>query len=120
MDKAAQPTLTPEEHVNILIEELARREAEKLALVSEFSKATNPEEIGNKARDAIRDLLPESITTMKELLVGSGSDGVRAGIAKFVMQTALDKTKLEDETDTSIRNLLTQLGAETSTEKAKR
>lgn len=120
MDTPLNKTMTAEEHVKVLVEEMARREAEKIALVAEFSKANDPEAIGNTAREAIKDMLPDAIIQMHDLLVSSGSDGVKAGIAKFVMQTALDKTKLEDETDTSVRKLLEQLGANAVTDNSRK
>lgn len=107
-------------YVDELINELARREAEKMALVAEFSKASDPDAIADTAKAAIKDLLPTAVTTMKDLIINSPSDGVRAGLARFVFSVALDKTKLEDETDGTIRKLLAQLGAETEVDPSTR
>lgn len=106
---------TPQErHVEELIAEVARREAERLALVQEFTKTNDPAATAESAKGAIKDMLPEAIIVMKDLMTNSGTDGVKAGLAKFVLATALDKTKLEDETDGAIKRLLEQLGAEST------
>lgn len=103
-----------EKHVKELIAEVARREAERLALVQEFTKSSDPAATAETAKTAIKDMLPEAIIVMKDLMQNSGTDGVKAGLAKFVLATALDKTKLEDETDGAIKRLLEQLGAEST------
>lgn len=108
--------MTPEESAKILQEEIARlraREEEtertRKALLEEFSKANDPDEVANVARNAIRDLMADAVLQMGFLINHAESESVRASLSKFVVATGLDKNKFEDQSSSDLRELLKQL-----------
>lgn len=108
--------MTPEDSARILQEELARLKKKeddldntRQALQQEFAKATNPDDIANVARNAIRDIMPDAVMQLKTLINYAESESVRASLSKFVIATGLDKSKIEDASSSDLNRLLEQL-----------
>jgi hypothetical protein len=118
MYEYSEGIMTPEDSARILQEELARlakKEDEldktRKALQSEFAKATNPDDIANVDRNAIRDIMPDAVMQLKTLINYAESESVRASLSKFVIATGLDKSKIEDGSSSDLNELLKQLAA---------
>lgn len=96
--------------------ELAKRDAELAeqksyvqSLREEFSKVSTEDEIEDKARGAIKDMLPEAIMIFRSIMCTGDNEGTRASLAKFVIGTALDKNKIGDGKDDAVTTLLKKL-----------
>ena len=83
-------------------------EANNRALVAEFSKADSYEDTLKIAREAIKDILPLAITTVKSLIASADSESVRASLSKYVMDTVLSN-KLDSGSNSDVADLLKNL-----------
>lgn len=81
---------------------------DKKALQEEFAKASTYDETVEVARKAIADMLELSITTMNEILANGEKEAVRAGLAKFVVESVISG-KLNNEPEGEIKNLIKRL-----------
>lgn len=86
-------------------EQLAQANA---ALISEFSTAGTYAEQLEVAKKAIKDILPEAIKTVNEIIVNGESEGVRANLSKWVLDSVLSG-KLDKSTDGEVADMLRKL-----------
>jgi hypothetical protein len=84
-------------------------EADKLALMQEYVTATD-EEAPEKVKKNIRARMPAALSAIDELLA-TGNDGVRAGLAKWIVDRGLAPDSLggTDSTTKELNKLLSQL-----------
>lgn len=101
--------------ISSLQADLQREREAKEALIAEFSKAETYEEQVQVAKDAIAELLPEAVTTMKSLMANSDKDAVRAGLAKYVFETVLSG-KLQESGNKTVDELLRKLTEQPTSE----
>lgn len=107
--------MTPEDKAQLIQDtlkeaqdEITRVEAEKQALIAEFSKAGSYDEQMDIAKKAIAELLPAAIHSIAHLLANAESEAVRSGLSKYVMETVLSG-KLDDAGNTVVEGLLKQI-----------
>lgn len=78
------------------------------ALVQEFSDADSYSEQLDIAKKAIKKILPKAIETVNEILISGESEGVRANLAKYVLDSVLTG-KLDRDADGEVAGLLKKL-----------
>lgn len=90
---------TPDEAKRFLEAEVAKERAKSdgltkdmQALIAEYVTATD-EEAPEKIKKNIRSLMPGAISTITHLL-DHGSDGIRASLAKYIIDRGLDPSTL--------------------------
>ena len=105
------------DYVQQLLKEQAQLQAEKSAIIEEFTKqiaekgdAFDEDDI----KDKIKEVLPEAFATLKSLLASSESDTVRATLVKYVFDAALlvlkkDKADSGEEVPETVGDLIDQL-----------
>jgi len=78
------------------------------ALVAEFSNAGSYAEQLEVAKKAIKEILPEAIKTVNEIIVSGESEGVRANLSKWVLDSVLSG-KLDKSADGEVADMLRKL-----------
>jgi len=78
-----------EEYAKMLATEEARHEAEKKALVEEFSKQLKEEWTAADIKTKLVELMPQAYASLQFLINNAESEGVRAGLIKYIFNIAL-------------------------------
>lgn len=97
-----QEALRAEQEKNKQLEE------QKAALVAEFSNADSFDDQLEIAKNAIKDILPDAVHTLKYLIANSDKDAVRGSLSKWVVESVLNG-KLDRTSDKTTADLLKAL-----------
>lgn len=115
--------MSPEDHGELLKAEIERLKRERdeeakarRALIQEFSNAADADDIARKARNAIRDLMPDAIIEAQKLIKYAESESVRASLSKFVISVGLDKAKFEDDSAGELKKLFENMSEAPNTQ----
>lgn len=86
-----------DEYVKQLLQEVAKSEADKKALVEEFEKAAADTWDPSEIREKFKELLPQAFVALKQLMLNAESESVRAALIKYVFDTSLREVGQGDE-----------------------
>lgn len=93
--------------------EIIKLKAQKQALVQEFTNPDSPTLDPEQTPEAIKlkviELVPDALGQLALLLNHASSDATRAAIAKYVVDVALGKKKMEDHSESAVDKLLQEL-----------
>ena len=73
----------------MLATEEARHEAEKQALIEEFSKTIKEEWSPEDIKEKLVELMPQAYASLQYLIMNADSESVRAGLIKYIFNLAL-------------------------------
>lgn len=83
-------------YIEELKKEIAQQEADKKAVVAEFTELVTEKWDNEKIRDKFKELLPNAFIELKKLMISTDNDNLRLAIIKFVFATAMNEQNLSD------------------------
>jgi hypothetical protein len=88
-----------EEYRRLFIEEQARSEADRRALVEEFEKAIPVDYSPEDVKEKIRDLMKDAYATLGHLIKSADKESVRFAAAKYVFDIGIGQIAINDDND---------------------
>lgn len=100
-----------ENYRKMFIEEQARGEADRKALIEEFAKAIPADYSPEDIKEKIRELMKEAYATLKELVMHAEKESIRFAASKYVFDIGIGQIKVNDDNDPNrvLVDLLTEL-----------
>lgn len=105
------------EYASMLAQEEARHDAEKKALVEEFTKQLKEEWSPEDIKEKLVELMPQAYASLSHLVNNADSESVRAGLIKYIFNLALQDlapVSPGDGADDEFRKLLGDLATKKS------
>jgi hypothetical protein len=84
------------DYAKMLANEEARHEAEKKALIEEFSKVIKEEWSAEDIKEKLTELMPNAYASLQHLILNAESESVRAGLIKYIFNIALQDLAPKD------------------------
>lgn len=88
-----------EKYRRLFLEEQAKGEADRKALVEEFAKAIPKEYSPDDVKEKIRELMADAWASLKYLVNSADKESVRFAAAKYVFDIGIGQIKINDEND---------------------
>jgi hypothetical protein len=94
-----------------LLKEEAKHEAEKQAIIEEFTVKLKEEWSADDIKEKLEQLMPEAYASLKHLIQFAESEAVRAGLIKYIFNIALQQLAPggDADPDNALQKLLEEL-----------
>lgn len=113
------PRMTPDEtYVDQLKKEIAQQEADKAALIKEFTSGTRARRgemmTVKEVREKISKLLPNAFEQLTHLLTNAESESVRVSLAKYVFEVHEKLEASDVDTPEGLAGLMRELSGDSA------